>query len=195
MSADDVLALPRTGLRGALIRVVERLAEIGAVPGRSQDEGLRQGMLIFASVLIAVLSFVWVGTYLAYGHPLSAAIPATYQVITAVGLVVLSRTRRFAVFSTTQLVAFLVLPALLQASLGGFIASSGMVLWAIFVPLAALALLGLRRSVGWLVAFFTAVLTLALLNPWLSQHPADLPAGLVITFFVLNVMGVTISAY
>ena len=195
MSADDVLALPRTGLRGAVIRVVERLAEIGAVPGRSQDEGLRQGMLIFASVLIAVLSFVWVATYLAYGHPLSAAIPATYQMITVVGLLVLSRTRRFAVFSRTQLVAFLVLPALLQASLGGFIASSGMVLWAIFVPLAALALLGLRRSVGWLVAFFAAVLTLALLDPWLSQHPADLPAGFVITFFVLNVMGVTISAY
>jgi len=195
MSADDVLALPRTGLRGAVIRVVERLAEIGAAPGRSQDEGLRQGMLIFASVLIAVLSFIWVGAYLAYGHPRSAAIPATYQVVTVVGLVVLSRTRRFAVFRGTQLVAFLVLPALLQASLGGFVASSGMVLWAIFVPLAALALLGVRRSVGWLVAFFTTVLALALLDPWLSRHPAELPSGLVTTFFVRNVLGVTVSAY
>lgn len=195
MSARDVLSLPRTGLRGAVIRVVERLAEIGAVPGRSQDEGLRQGMLIFASVLIALLSFIWVGTYLAYGHPLSAAIPAAYQVITVVGLLVLSRSRRFPVFRTTQLVSFLVLPALLQASLGGFVASSGMVLWAIFVPLAALALLGVRRSVGWLVAFFAAVLTLALLDPRLSQRPADLPEGFVVTFFVLNVMGVTVSAY
>src|SRR6478736_6739083 len=116
MSADDVLALPRTGLRGAVIRVVERLAEIGAAPGRSQDEGLRQGMLIFASVLIAVLSFIWVGAYLAYGHPRSAAIPATYQVVTVVGLVVLSRTRRFAVFRWTQHVPFLVLaPRLLPA--------------------------------------------------------------------------------
>lgn len=195
MSADDVLALPRTGLRGAVIRVVERLAEIGAAPGRSQDEGLRQGMLIFASVLIAVLSCAWVGTYLAFGHPRSAAIPATYQVVTVLGLVVLSRTRRFAVFRGTQLVAFLVLPALLQASLGGFVASSGMVLWAIFVPLAALALLGVRRSAPWLVAFFTTVLALALLDPWLSRHPAQLPSGLVTTFFVLNVLGVTVSAY
>jgi guanylate cyclase len=70
-----------------------------------------------------------------------------------------------------------------------------MVLWAIFVPLAALALLGVRRSVGWLVAFFTALVTLALLDPRLSQHPADLPTGFVVTFFVLNVMGVTVSAY
>jgi len=70
-----------------------------------------------------------------------------------------------------------------------------MVLWAIFVPLAALALLGVRRSVGWLVAFFVALVTLALLDPRLSQHPADLPTGFVVTFFVLNVMGVTVSAY
>jgi guanylate cyclase len=195
MGASDVLTLPRTGLRGATVRVVERLARIGARPGTSQDEGLRQGMLIFASVLIALISFIWVGTYLAYGHPLSAAMPAAYQVITVVGLLVLARTRNFAVFRTTQLVSFLVLPSLLQASLGGFVASSGMVLWAIFVPLAALALLGVRRSVGWLVAFFTALVTLALLDPRLSQHPAQLPTGFVITFFVLNVMGVTISAY
>jgi len=178
-----------------VVRVVERLAEIGARQDRSQDERLRQGMLILASVLIAVISFIWVGTYLAYGHPRSAAIPAAYQVITVVGLLVLSRTGNFAVFRTTQLVAFLVLPALLQASLGGFVASSGMVLWAIFVPLAALALLGVRRSVGWLVAFFVAVVTLALLDPRLSEHPAVLPTGFVVVFFVLNVMGVTVSAY
>jgi guanylate cyclase len=195
MGASDVLTLPRTGLRGAAVRVVERLAEIGARQDRSQDERLRQGMLILASVLIAVISFIWVGTYLAYGHPRSAAIPAAYQVITVVGLLVLSRTGNFAVFRTTQLVAFLVLPALLQASLGGFVASSGMVLWAIFVPLAALALLGVRRSVGWLVAFFVAVVTLALLDPRLSEHPAVLPTGFVVVFFVLNVGGVTISAY
>jgi len=195
MGASDVLTLPRTGLSGAVVRIVERLAEIGARPDRSQDERLRQGMLIFASVLIALISFIWVGTYLAYGHPLSAAIPAAYQVITVVGLLVLSRTGRFAVFRTTQLMAFLVLPCLLQASLGGFIASSGMVLWAIFVPLAALALLGVRRSVGWLVAFFVALVTLALLDPRLSAQPAPLPTGFVVTFFVLNVMGVTVSAY
>jgi hypothetical protein len=46
-------------------------------------------------------------------------IPALYQLTTVVGLVVLARARRFGVFRTTQLLAFLVLPALLQVSLGG----------------------------------------------------------------------------
>jgi adenylate cyclase len=36
---------------------------------------------------------------------------------------------------------------------------------------------------------------LALLDPVLSQYPAALPPGLVISFFVLNITGVTVSAY
>jgi len=69
------------------------------------------------------------------------------------------------------------------------------VLWSIVVPLAALALVGLRRSVAALVAFFVVVWTLALLDTRLSAHPADLPRGVIVSFFVLNVMGVTVSAY
>ena len=43
-----------------------------------------------------------------------------------------------------------------------------MILWAIFTPLAALALQGLRRSIVWFVAFFTELVVLALLDPRLS---------------------------
>jgi adenylate cyclase len=94
-----------------------------------------------------------------------------------------------------QLALFLILPALLQASLGGFVASSAMILWSIFTPLAAVALVGRRASLGWLIAFFIVLVLLALLDPFLAKHPADLPTGFVTTFFVLNVMGTTLSAY
>ena len=50
-----------------------------------------------------------------------------------------------------------------------------MILWAIFTPLGALVLLGVRRSVGWLVAFCLEVVVLAALDPRLSQSPAALP--------------------
>lgn len=175
--------------------LVARLAELGARPGDSRDDRMRAGTLILISVLIAVLSLVWVSTYLAFGYPRSAAIPALYQLVTVVGLVVLSRTRRFDIFRTTQLLTMLVLPALLQVSLGGFVASSGMVLWALFVPLAALALIGLRESLWWLGAFLAELALLAALDPLFLGYAAQLPRSIVIWFFVLNVLGVTLSAY
>ncbi|HET7522945.1 MAG TPA: adenylate/guanylate cyclase domain-containing protein [Acidimicrobiales bacterium] len=196
LPAADPRERPRAeSTRSLAVRTLDRLGELGARPEDSRDERLRQGTLIFASVLIAVISAVWVATYFAFGYPTSAAIPALYQLLTVVGLWVLSRTRRFDWFRTTQLVAFLVLPALLQASLGGFVASSGMILWAIFTPLVALALLGVRRSVGWLVAFCVEVVVLAALDPRLSQTPAALPTAFVVTFFVLNVIGTSLSSY
>jgi adenylate cyclase len=45
------------------------------------------------------------------------------------------------------------------------------------------------------VAFFAELVVLGLLDPRLSKDPAALPTGFVITFFVLNVMGLTLSAY
>jgi guanylate cyclase len=196
VGALDVLDDPlgRTPKR-TVLRLLGRLGDLGARGDDSDDDRVRQGTLIFASVLIAMITFIWVVTYLVHGYSRSAAIPAAYQVITLVGLVVLARTRRFGVFRTTQLVIFLVLPGLLQASLGGFAASSGMILWAVFTPLAALALLGVRRSVGWLVAAFVEVVLLALLDPVLARSAAELPHEMVIAFYVLNLMGVTLSAY
>jgi guanylate cyclase len=178
-----------------VLRLIERLAEIGARPEDTRDERLRAGTLILASVLIAALSFLWIGTYLAYGLPLSAAIPFAYQVLTVGGLAVLSRTKRFDVFRTTQMTAMLTLPALLQMSLGGFVASSAMVMWTVFVPLIAIALLGVRAAVPWLVAFVVVLLTLTALDPWLSRNPAPFPDRLIVVFFVLNLVGLTAGTF
>jgi len=181
---------------GLVVGVLERLADIGARPEDSYDERLRAGALILASVGIALISFVWVLTYLAFDEPLAAAIPATFQVVTLVGLVVLARTKRFDIFRTTQLAGFLLLPALLQVALGGFAASSGMVLWAVMSPLAALAMLGVGRSLPWLVAFFLVLAALTALDPVLvAGDPAALPERLVIAFFVLNISGLTLGAF
>jgi guanylate cyclase len=176
-------------------RLLERLAEIGAGPQDPQDARLRAGALIFAAVVIVVLSFVWVVTYSIGGLWVSAAIPATYQVITVLGLFVLARTKRFDRFRTLQLALFLALPALLQASLGGFAASSAMVMWSIVTPLGAVALLGWRRAVPWLVAFAVVALVLGAVDGRLARDPAGLPSGVVVTFYVLNLFGVTLSAF
>ncbi|MFI7067346.1 adenylate/guanylate cyclase domain-containing protein [Kribbella sp. NPDC050124] len=179
----------------AVVRWLERLADLGARAEDTHDERLRQGTLIFSALLITALSTIWVVTYLSYGDPVSAAIPGFYQVITVIGLIVLARTRHFAIFRTTQLVAFLVLPGLLQVSLGGFVNSSAMILWAMFTPLVALALLGIRRSVPWLVAFFVELIVLSLVDSRLAQSPSALPRSFVVTFLVLNVAGVMVCAY
>ncbi|HEX7247255.1 MAG TPA: adenylate/guanylate cyclase domain-containing protein [Actinomycetota bacterium] len=195
MADPDPATVPSAGQRRGVMTLLERLAEIGVRPEDSRDERLRAGALILTTVGIAVISLVWVVTYLAFDEPVSAAIPAAYQVVTAVGLLALARTRRFDIYRTTEMVCFLVLPALLQASLGGFVASSGMILWAVMTPLAALAMLGWRRSLPWLAAFFVVLALLVALDPAFADDPAELPRGLAVGFFALNITGVTLGTF
>lgn len=62
-------------------------------------------------------------------------------------------------------------------------------------PLAALALLGTRRAIAWLVAYLAVLGMLAVLDPVVARAPADLPVGLRTAFFALNITGTMLSAF
>jgi guanylate cyclase len=186
--------VPAGGSAG-LPRLIRRLAALGARPGDTEEDRLRKGTLILASSLIAVLAVTWVATYLAIGRPLSAAIPFAYEVATVAGLAWLWRTKRFGGFRLSQLVLMLLLPCLLQVTLGGFVPSSGIVLWAAFAPIGALMLLGVRESVPWFVAYAALLVVLGLVDQRLPSGDPPIPAPVVVTFFVMNVAGVSLTIY
>ena len=88
----------------------------------------------------------------------------------------------------------LALPILLQASLGGSRASSAVALWAVTAPLGALLFEGPRRGLPWFAAFVAAIVGSALLEPHLAGE-GTVPTWVVVTFFVLNVLGVSTTVY
>jgi class 3 adenylate cyclase len=177
-----------------LTRGFGRLTGIGADPSDSEDARVRKVTLTLAATLMATMAIVWVATYWSLGLWRSGAIPFGYQLATAGGLMAFARTKRFSRFCTSQLAMMLALPFFLQASLGGFGPSSVVVLWAFTAPLGALLLEGVRRSVPWFFAFVAAIVVSGALDPHL--HPEGrVPALIVITFFVLNLLGVSTTVY
>jgi class 3 adenylate cyclase len=152
-------------------------------------------MLVLSSSLMATLSVVWVVTYAVLGLWLSAAIPLTYQLASAASLYTFARTRRYRLFRVSQLLMSLLLPFALQWSLGGFAASSAVSLWAFTCPVGALLFVGARQAVPWFVAFGALMAISGAIDPALSDGAPDIPQGIVVSFFVLNVLGVTTTAY
>jgi adenylate cyclase len=182
--------VPSRGWQGALAR----LARIGVLPTDDDDEALRKETLVLAASLITVLAVAWVVTYWTLGLYLAAAIPLAYQVTSIVNLLVFARTKRYRVFRACELGLSLVLPFLLQLSLGGFVPSSGVVLWSFTAPLGALLFAGRREAIRWGVAFLALVAASAILDPILSNQ-ATIPQTLIVTFFALNILGVTGTCY
>jgi adenylate cyclase len=108
-------------------------------------------------------------------------------------LLAFARTKRYRVFRTTQLALLLALPFALQWSLGGFIPSSGVALWALTCPLGALTFAGTRQAVPWFAAYLALMGASIVLEPLLT--PADIPEAVMVAFLALNITGVSLTSY
>jgi adenylate cyclase len=159
------------------------------------EERLRKATLTLSSLLITALAFVWVGTYAALGLWLSAAIPLAYQLASMAGLVVFARTGRYGLFRASQLGLMLLLPFFLQFSLGGFVDSSGVALWALFSPLGALMFHGAREAVPWFAAFLALIGVAVAVDGALPSRADEIPATVAVAFFALNIVGVSLTAF
>lgn len=169
----------------------KRLATIGALAEEDEEERLRKASLVLTASMITALAVMWVVTYIMLGLYVSAAIPFGYQVISIGSVVVLARTGRFAFFRSSQLGLMLLLPMFLQWSLGGFVASSGVILWALICPLGALIFS--PRPLPWFFGYLALTVVSGVIEPLLT--PAPIPATLNVMFFVLNIGGVSAVVY
>jgi class 3 adenylate cyclase len=176
-------------------RPLERVAFAGVAPGDPDDVRVQKVTLTLAALTATVLSIVWVGTYLALGLPVSAAIPLSYQVVSIVTMVVFARTKDLRFFRFSQLVLIFLLPFLLQWSLGGYVASSAVSLWTLLGAFGALFFYGAREAIPWFAAFLVLTAVSGLAEPWLAQRAAVIPISVRTAFFVLNIAGVSLTAY
>jgi adenylate cyclase len=174
---------------------LRRLAELGAAPSDSEELRVRKAVLTLSSTMMASLACVWVVTYAVLGLWVSAAIPFVYQLATALSIWTFARTRRYQLFRRSQLWMSLVLPFVLQWSLGGFRTASAVCLWGFTAPVGALLFVGARPAVRWFVAFGALVVVSGAIDPALAASAPDIPNAVVTSFFVLNLIGVTSVAY
>jgi adenylate cyclase len=186
---------PTERVLAALWGPLERLALVGVVSTDSDEVRLQKVTLTLAAVTVTAFAVIWVVTYLALGLPVSAAIPFAYQIASIVSLVAFARTKDYRLFRFGQLVLIILLPFLLQWSLGGYVASSAVSLWALEGVFGAVFFYNARQAVPWFVAFDVLTIVSGLADSRLAASAAPIPTGVQVTFFVLNVLGVSVTAY
>ena len=184
-----------SGRAGGIRPLLERLALIGVAAGDPEETRVQKVTLTLAAVVVTAFAVVWVGTYLALGLPGPAAIPLAYQLVSIVSLVLFARTKDFRLFRFSQLVLMIVLPFLLQWSLGGYVASSAVSLWALVPAFGALFFLSARDAIPWFGAFVVLTVASGLAEPMAAGHAAAIPTPIKDAFFVLNIGGVSLTAY
>ncbi len=169
--------------------LIERVGNAVALEADSEDERLRKAVMTFSVYLISFGGgLFWGVVYGALGLWWLAAIPFAYTGLSLLNIALLYRTKRDRFFLLSQLVLILVLPFLLQWSAGGFVASGGVMLWAILAPVGALMFHGVRESTRWLVAYLALVAVSALIDVPLRSTASALGPEAIAAFFASNVI-------
>jgi serine phosphatase RsbU (regulator of sigma subunit) len=141
-------------------------------------------------VIYTIAGIVWGFGYLLLGLPVSGSIPLSYSFISAVSLLYFFYTKQYKFFCRSQLTLILVLPFLLQWSLGGLTASGAVVFWSILSPIGALMFAGTTRSIPWFIAY-VLLMVISGLQTGGSWQQGTLPNTLVVFSFVMNIGGVS----
>jgi len=170
---------------------IERLSKAGSLTTDTEEQRLRKAVLIFLAVIYTIAGIVWGFGYLLLGLPVSGSIPLSYSIISAVSLLYFFKTKHYKFFCRSQLTLILILPFILQWSLGGLTASGAVVLWSILAPIGALMFAGTTRSIPWFIAYVLLMVISGLQTGGSSWQQGTLPNTLVVFSFVMNIGGVS----
>lgn len=165
--------------------LIGRIIAIGAEAGDDDDTRLRKFLLLVAALIVTALAVVWGAIYWLAGAPEAAVVPWIYVAISLVSLLGFMVSHRYEPFAIGQFVPFVTLPFVLMWVLGGFVAGSGVAVWAGFGPIIAV-LLGHRRLSLVLAAEYAVLMVLSAVLP--TPNPPAFPQSLQQAFFVLNLM-------
>jgi guanylate cyclase len=173
--------------------VFDRFLNLGASPDDTEQERAYKSTHVLMSGVTAPVVSIWSVFYGLLGLGLAAAIPLVYASLTVVGLVLVARTKKIEAFRRSQLTMWLLLPFFLQWSVGGFVNSSGVAIWAIGAPLLA-SLVGAIPG-PWFFGFAGLSVVSGIIDGRLAAGVAALPTSVIVTLFVLNFLGVAFVIY
>ena len=159
-------------------------------PSDTDEQRLHKAILILLAGICTVLGGLWGFAYHALGLTFSGSIPLAYAAISVVSLLYFFRSKRYRFFCRSQLTLILILPVLLQWSLGGASGSGAVILWSILSPIGALMFAGTKRAIPWFVAYLV-LMVLSGIWPESRMPAIRLAPHIIMASFVLNIAGVS----
>ena len=181
-------------MASVLSRIGQRLTSIGVIETDDEELRLQKTLIVSFSAMIGVAAALWGLTYLFLREPLAASIPLGYSVLSALSIMLFARLRRYRLFRASQLGLLLLLPFLLSLSLGGILASGGILLWPLNCPLGALVFSGYRAARIWFLGFLVTLVASLLLESAVVDR-ASLSDTTRVVFAAMNIGGVSTVAF
>ena len=132
---------------------INKISSLGIYPSDKEDVVLQKRFLIYQGLLMSGGGIIWGTLALLFNREWQSLIPFGYAVITAANFTFFHYTRNFSVAKIVQTTISLLLPFMFQWVLGGFIASGGVMLWALIALATSINYQSNRTVVFWFLMY------------------------------------------
>ena len=181
-------------ITGLLSRLNSRII----TPADTDEQKLQKTLLIFACGLMGFAAMLWLVIYHAMGIKYSATVPLVYLTVSAATLGIYVWNLNFEFFRFAQTSLYLFVPFIMQWSIGSYVTSSGVMLWALLAPIGVMVFQGPRESVPWFFAYLVMTAVSGFFDYYLAygtEKTSGLPMQTIAVFFVLNFAAMSTIVY
>ena len=162
----------------------------------SDQDKLHKTLAIFACGLMGFGAMLWLAIYWAMGIKFSATVPLVYLVVSAASLILYLWNRNFPLFRFTQVSLFLFVPFIMQWSIGSYVSSSGVMLWALLAPVGVMIFEGPRQSMPWFFAYIVMTGVSGFFDYYLGEGTQQgVNMQTISIFFALNFAAMSTIVY
>jgi len=171
-------------------RIGQKIIAIAAIGDRSQDseeQKLEHHFLIYMGLMMGFGGIIWGSISSYYGLLIPSIIPFSYTTLTILNFIYFYFSKNFRSVRFFQVLISLVLPFAFQWSLGGFVPSGAIMLWAITALVSSLTFQDIKLSLRWLVAYLIFTIFSGLIDGVVNEFRIEAPPQITTLFFVLNI--------
>jgi class 3 adenylate cyclase len=162
----------------------------------SERDRLHKTLAIFACGLMGFGAMLWLAIYQLMGIMFSATVPLTYLAVSAASLGLYLWNRNFAFFRFVQTSLFLFVPFIMQWSIGSYVSSSGVMLWALLAPVGVMIFQGPRESLPWFFAYIVMTGVSGFFDYYLGEGTQQgVNMQTIAVFFALNFAAMSTIVY
>ena len=167
-------------------------------PLDTDEQKLQKTLLIFACGLMGFAAMLWLVIYHAMGIRYSATVPLIYLAVSGATLAIYLWNLNFEFFRFAQTSLYLFVPFIMQWSIGSYVTSSGVMLWALLAPIGVMVFQGPKESVPWFFAYLVMTAVSGFFDYYLAygtEKNIGMPLQTIAVFFVLNFAAMSTIVY
>ncbi|UKN02065.1 HAMP domain-containing histidine kinase [Paracrocinitomix mangrovi] len=175
--------------------MLKKILAIGDKPTDSESIKQKHSFMVYMGLVMGFGGLVWGILATALGYPIPGIFPFSYTFITIINFWFFSKNKNFKVASAIQVFISLLLPFVFQWSLGGFLSSGAMMLWASLAVIGSLSFYDTKASRVWIALFVVFTIVSGVIDPYLVDYRPDVTPSVQVLFFVVNIIIISTAVY